>query len=624
MTRLVGAIGSLAHEVSATPAETHGDLLHLRLVLQPLELAALPFELASSTRGLPGEGTALLLQNARPVVLTRETHRVAPPKTRWPSEPRVLFAWASPDGLPPVPWRAHLLALTQALRPWIGSDDDTRDHLRLLPDASIEELRYLCHGRQFTHVHLLLHGVEMEGGSALERRYGLAFSDGHGGRRAVDGQTLAAALTRGGSDAQRPAVVTVAGCDSGQVGSVLGGGASLAHQLHADGIPLVVASQFPLSFRASLAMVDVLYQGLLRGEDPRDALHKLRRHLEVEGEHPWEWASLVAYAALPDDLATQLERVRFERHCAAIDVRLELHAKGPLPKADRDVIDARVADLEALLTAGNAEAHTRIHDYLGSVALRWIDGLIAQNVDDSGSKSEPSAKPSNAPLTSLGVTAAAHRAQHHFREVLARSPGDFWAANVANELELFLGGRYDRATHDAVRWHVEHTARCLDPARRTFADITELALHLTELLLADRGGDRARQHEHREAAMAVYERIVREAGAASYAAFRAQRTVKRFKAWSTWMKRPQVTVTSPAGAPTRDTSPLETNVLHAASPAPRAAAIRSPEEGIGPEDLEVRAADEPQPSALDTLTKQLTERGTRMGVAERWPRSPRY
>jgi hypothetical protein len=124
MTRLVASLHSLRHEVTATPTRAgRNDAIHLRLVLQPLELAALPLELADAPNGLPGAGQPLCLQSQRPVIITRETHRLPPRRVRWPSEPKVLFAWAAPaaSGLPAVPWQAHLMALTRALAPWLPS-----------------------------------------------------------------------------------------------------------------------------------------------------------------------------------------------------------------------------------------------------------------------------------------------------------------------------------------------------------------------------------------------------------------------------------------------------------------------------------------------------------------------
>ena len=45
--------------------------------------------------------------------------------------------------------------------------------------------------------------------------------------------------------------------------------------LHAAGVPMVVASQFPITTAASIQLVEVLYSGLLWCEDPRLLLNVL-------------------------------------------------------------------------------------------------------------------------------------------------------------------------------------------------------------------------------------------------------------------------------------------------------------------------------------------------------------
>ena len=72
---------------------------------------------------------------------------------------------------------------------------------------------------------------------------------------------------------------------------VAGRGASIAHALHQAGIPLVIASQFPLSFGGSVRMVQTLYDGLLWGEDPGAVLVALRRQLHTEFPYTADWAS---------------------------------------------------------------------------------------------------------------------------------------------------------------------------------------------------------------------------------------------------------------------------------------------------------------------------------------------
>ena len=315
VSRLVASIRSLTAEIPSVP-RGHHDVIHLRLVLSASELALLPFELIRSPAGFPGHGQWLSLQTAAPIALTREVRRVSATTIRWPNRPRILVVAARPPGVAAVPLRAHLLALRWALDPWLytGSGEELARHVTVLARASIAAVRDECaraagRGAPYTHVHVLAHGVPDEAILDGVHGYGLAFhADGDPGRRSsesaartssdrldvVSGTRLAAALRCHpagpiGGELSGPAVVTVASCDSANVGSVIAPGASIAHQLHESGVPLVLASQFPLSVRGSAIMAEVVYSRLLRGEDPArararsaaDAARHLPRHARL-------------------------------------------------------------------------------------------------------------------------------------------------------------------------------------------------------------------------------------------------------------------------------------------------------------------------------------------------------
>jgi CHAT domain-containing protein len=125
----------------------------------------------------------------------------------------------------------------------------------VLTEASLEAIEAACSEGSYTHVHILAHGGEYTEG--YDSRFGLLLHDSAhpmGPPDRVSGDRLATALRTSRKDASgqlaRPAVVTLASCYGGSTGSVTGVGASIAHALHADGIPMVIASQFPLSFGA--------------------------------------------------------------------------------------------------------------------------------------------------------------------------------------------------------------------------------------------------------------------------------------------------------------------------------------------------------------------------------------
>ncbi len=305
---------------------------HLRLILSASELALLPFELATAPAGFPGAGQPLSLQSQQPVCITRETRRVPEEYFVWPKRPRVLFAYASPPGLEPVPAEAHLLALRRALIPWLALREDIPDderlklvseRLALIPDATVATLEDACASGRYTHVHILAHGVETR--TEYDVRYGLALHSATdpSEREVVSGERLASILRAPMRNAPgcftRPAVVTLASCNSGNVGTVTGVGASIGHALHEAGVPLIVASQFPLSFGGSVMLVQDLYEGLLWGEDPRKLLVGLRRRLHARYRQTHDWASLTAYASFPPDFENQLADAGIQQAMGSID-----------------------------------------------------------------------------------------------------------------------------------------------------------------------------------------------------------------------------------------------------------------------------------------------------------------
>jgi hypothetical protein len=310
-------------------------------VLSASELALLPFELALAPNGFPGAGQPLCLQAQMPLCIMRETRRVAEEFDEWPDRPRILFVASTPPGYGAVPVEAHLLALRKALEPWIGfvetNDPDTRRqqvarYLSVLTHASIERIEEACATERFTHIHILAHGAQCPGDYDI--RFGLALHDARDPLAPADvvsGERLVSALrvSRRGEHGKlmRPAVVTLASCDSGNVGTIAGVGGSIAHALHEGGIPLVIASQFPLSFGGSVRMVETLYGGLLWGEDPRKVLIDLRRQLHAEFPNTHDWASVTAYASLSPNFERQLASAQIRRAKSSCDVALKVADK---------------------------------------------------------------------------------------------------------------------------------------------------------------------------------------------------------------------------------------------------------------------------------------------------------
>lgn len=334
MAKFLATMPGLISELKLSNCR-HGDtqtpeFTHFELVLSASELALLPFELANSPNGFPGAGQPLSLQSQAPLSITRRVRRVNATSAKWFSSScpqRILFAWHLPlahQHLVP----AHLLALRRAVDPWVGRDateglDPDRsprklaELLTVLPNASENQIEAELARQRYSHVHLLAHGdVFFEG---ADKRYGLVLAHPTDGMSSqiVSASRLASMIRTlrdtADPDLALPTTVTLASCNSGGVGTVFGAGASIAHALHEAGVPLVVASQFPLSFHASVLMVDRLYHGLLWGDDPRVVLLDLRRRMKTQLPTTHDWASLVAYAAFPSDVDDQLDEMQFER-----------------------------------------------------------------------------------------------------------------------------------------------------------------------------------------------------------------------------------------------------------------------------------------------------------------------
>ena len=352
------------------------QMAHLRLIISASELALLPFELALAPNGFPGAGQSLLLQSQLPLSLTREVRRVGEQQADLLRPPKILFASASPADVGAVPIESHLLALRKVINPWVGyfeTEDEERaarvaEHLVFLPRVSADSLQEACATGRFTHVHLLAHGLKYtEGGKEGDIRYGLAFHnsrDPDGPCDIVDGMRLATLLRAfeapDKNGLARPEVVTLASCDAGNVGSVAGAGASITHALHEAGIPIVIGSQFPLSFAASVMLVEIVYDGLLWGIDPRTLMADLRRQLQARIPTTHDWASLVAYASLSPEFETHLSQVQIEQAKRSIDTAMNHADKATerlsdkLKKQDQDeTSEKRSKDDETLLERAN-------------------------------------------------------------------------------------------------------------------------------------------------------------------------------------------------------------------------------------------------------------------------------
>ncbi|MFL6200549.1 MAG: CHAT domain-containing protein [Thermoanaerobaculia bacterium] len=322
-----------------------GTLIHLRLTLSASELALLPFELAKApvTASVSGESW-LAIQTRPPVCVTRNIRTVSPEGVIWPERPRILFIAGEN-----VPYEQHRTVLVGAIERFqYPKVDDLNsgtwreqfgDLLTILINPTLADVQRECRSNPYTHIHVLMHGDLIESSPGA---YGLAFQGADGTADVVSGDRFRTAIT---CLQHRPTVVTLASCDSANVGTVVIPGASFAHELHQAGIPLVIAAQFPLSIEGSVPLTERLYNGLLWGEHPLVLLQEARAELHARYTASWhDWASLVVYEALPRTLDDQLDGLRYFQAKRAmnaalerIDIAVQVKANDGLEELDRAV-----------------------------------------------------------------------------------------------------------------------------------------------------------------------------------------------------------------------------------------------------------------------------------------------
>jgi beta-lactamase superfamily II metal-dependent hydrolase len=325
MGKLLGGVPGLPGSLSIDLNQS-GTLVHLRLTLSASELALLPFEVAKApvTASVAGESW-LSLQTRPSVCMTRNIRTVSPEGVVWPERPRILFIAGNPAE---VPYEEHREILVKAVERFKYPEIDEEisepgrtqigDLLTILIDPTLAEVLEECRKARYTHVHVLAHG-DLDATSP--GAYGLVMRGSADSPDVVSGDRFRTAIT---SLRHRPTVVTVASCDSGNVGTVVIPGASFAHELHQAGIPLVVAAQFPLSIEGSVPLTERLYNGLLWGEHPLVLVHEARAELHARFTANWhDWASLVVYEALPRTLADQLDALKYRQAKRAMDSALE-------------------------------------------------------------------------------------------------------------------------------------------------------------------------------------------------------------------------------------------------------------------------------------------------------------
>ena len=71
-----------------------------------------------------------------------------------------------------------------------------------------------------------------------------------------------------------------------------------------------------------MRLVEVLYDGLMWGIDPRLVLFDLRHRLYAQFPEQHDWASVTAYVSLPPDFDEQLSGVQIEQAMQSINAAM--------------------------------------------------------------------------------------------------------------------------------------------------------------------------------------------------------------------------------------------------------------------------------------------------------------
>ncbi|MFT3769251.1 MAG: CHAT domain-containing protein [Minicystis sp.] len=273
---------------------------------------------------------------------------------------RVLGVAASPRGLAPLDVAAERRNIETATR------DLDRVSLTWLGDPSPEQLHAAMENGRFHVLHFAGHGGVDEQGNGF-----ICLPDGDGVARISD-RDLGQLLDR---DLRLVVLNACQGAAAGDVGPQDGSdhaGASLATRLLAQGVPAVLAMQFPISDGAAIELSRSFYGALAQGRPIDVALTEARRGIRFHDRGHAEWATPVLYMRTADGQLFAPVRRRRAPWLAlpaallvvgAIPAAHYLHATPPPAPAPPPSpgLSIRVGGLAAQALGPNDERYEEIH-----------------------------------------------------------------------------------------------------------------------------------------------------------------------------------------------------------------------------------------------------------------------
>ena len=365
-------------------------------------------------------------------------------------------------------------ALASALEPWTRGRDPIEAQLLTVREVrgpwALHEVRSEA---PYTHIHILAHGAPLfDPRVPGQIRWGLRFGE-ENSKPTVAKDVAEALAPRDGL----PVVVSLAACDTANQANPLAG-ASLAQELHRRGVPVVLASQLPLTKKGATLMTECFYGRVLTGEDVRAALHEVRARLYEAHPAAHDWLSLVAYVRLPRRYADHLEEVALRANLAMLEAAHHKASALSITEGSHEEfaaveqrIRARILDLEQRCshldpdkrslyeecTGLLASAHKRLAELLFTRAAVLSDGDAARQREAS--------------RESLATACGYYRKAFHL------NIHSHWTGAQQLSLEAALTGRFNHPTE----WHAALRAAELDCEEKAgecwaYVSIAELQL----------------------------------------------------------------------------------------------------------------------------------------------------
>lgn len=286
--------------------------LRLRLRITPPELASLPWEYTYDEQS--GDFLALNAQT----VLVRYDHQPVPPLPIMSHHPvPILLLISNPPGTAPLETVQEVQHLITALSDLLNENFVTVDVLfsgmpgereqikpqlanqsrvRLLPgEASVDGLRNALRKGQYRVLHYIGHGImQPQIGAAL------LLTNEKGRKQVIKARTLAREL-----QSSNTAVVVLNSCHSATRSTALSF-MGLAPALIRVGLPAVIAMQYPILDKNSIAFSRVLYQALADGWPLDAAVTEGRKAISTQDSRA-QWGVPVLFMRSPNGVIWQTE-----------------------------------------------------------------------------------------------------------------------------------------------------------------------------------------------------------------------------------------------------------------------------------------------------------------------------